>query len=125
MMPGWRVKFTPGADIFLMPSRYEPCGLSQMIAMRYGCVPIVSAVGGLKDTIYDGETGFIIQKPTAVRLATVIKKTLAIYSDHARWGIDSESWYGAGFFVDEFGSAIFSTLSTRRCSTCHALKSNS
>ncbi|HEY9152214.1 MAG TPA: glycogen synthase [Anaerolineales bacterium] len=74
-----------GSDIFLMPSRYEPCGLSQMIAMRYGCVPIVSAVGGLKDTIYDGETGFMIQKPTAARLAAAIKKTLAIYSDHVRW----------------------------------------
>ncbi len=74
-----------GADIFLMPSRYEPCGLSQMIAMRYGCVPIVSAVGGLKDTVYDGETGFMIAKPMAGRLKTAIKKTLAIYSDHARW----------------------------------------
>ncbi len=74
-----------GADIFLMPSRYEPCGLSQMMAMRYGCVPIVSAVGGLKDTVYDGETGFMIAKPTAGRLKTAIKKTLAIYSDHARW----------------------------------------
>jgi len=85
-----------GADIFLMPSRYEPCGLSQMMAMRYGCVPIVSAVGGLKDTIYDGETGFVIQKPTAARLATAIKKALAIYSDHARW----ESIQKAGMAQD-------------------------
>jgi starch synthase len=74
-----------GADIFLMPSRYEPCGLSQMIAMRYGCVPIVSAVGGLKDTIYDGETGFMIQKPTAGRLTTSIKKALKVYSDQHQW----------------------------------------
>jgi starch synthase len=74
-----------GADIFLMPSRYEPCGLSQMIAMRYGCVPIVSAVGGLKDTIYDGETGFMIPRPTAARLTAAVKKTLKIYSDHTRW----------------------------------------
>jgi starch synthase len=74
-----------GADIFLMPSRYEPCGLSQMIAMRYGCVPIVSAVGGLKDTIYDGETGFMIPKPTAARLATAIKKALKIFADHTQW----------------------------------------
>ncbi len=74
-----------GADIFLMPSRYEPCGLSQMIAMRYGCVPVVSAVGGLKDTIYDGETGFMFPKPTASRLTTAIKKALGMYSDHEKW----------------------------------------
>ena len=74
-----------GADMFLMPSRYEPCGLSQMIAMRYGCVPIVSAVGGLKDTIFQDETGFMFEKPTAARLATAIKKALAVYPDHARW----------------------------------------
>jgi starch synthase len=74
-----------GADIFLMPSRYEPCGLSQMIAMRYGCVPIVSAVGGLQDTIFHNETGFLFKKPTAARLATAIKKAIAIFPDRARW----------------------------------------
>ena len=58
-----------------------------MIAMRYGCVPIVSAVGGLKDTIYPDETGFVIQKPTAGRLATAIKKAMAIYPDRARWEV--------------------------------------
>jgi len=86
-----------GSDIFLMPSRYEPCGLSQMIAMRYGCVPIVSAVGGLKDTIYDGETGFIIQKPTAARLATAIKKTLKVYSDHVKWELIQKAGMGQDF----------------------------
>ena len=74
-----------GADAFLMPSRYEPCGLSQMIAMRYGCIPIVSAVGGLKDTILPNDTGFLFAKPTSGRLATAIKKVLAIYPDHVRW----------------------------------------
>jgi starch synthase len=74
-----------GADILLMPSRYEPCGLSQMIAMRYGCIPIVSAVGGLKDTVLDNETGFIIPKPTAARLATGIRKALAVFPDRSQW----------------------------------------
>jgi starch synthase len=74
-----------GSDIFLMPSRYEPCGLSQMIAMRYGCVPIVTAVGGLKDTIFPDETGFMIEKPTATRLANAIKKALKAYADQPRW----------------------------------------
>jgi len=59
--------------------------LSQMIAMRYGCVPIVSAVGGLKDTIYNNETGIIFEKPTASRLATAIKKACKIFADHERW----------------------------------------
>ena len=83
--PGLARQIYAGADIFLMPSRYEPCGLSQMIAMRYGCVPIVSAVGGLKDTIYNNETGFIFGKPTAGRLATAIKKAFKILADHSRW----------------------------------------
>ncbi len=74
-----------GADIFLMPSRYEPCGLSQMIAMRYGCVPIVSAVGGLKDSIFPDETGFMIEKPTSTRLANAVKKALIAYADPERW----------------------------------------
>src|SRR5690606_32092959 len=51
-----------GADMILMPSRYEPCGLAQMIAMRYGCVPVVRAVGGLKDTVKQDETGFVFEK---------------------------------------------------------------
>ena len=48
-----------GADIFLMPSLYEPCGLNQMFSLKYGTIPIVRAIGGLKDTVedYDAEPG--------------------------------------------------------------------
>jgi len=74
-----------GADIFLMPSRYEPCGLSQMIAMRYGCVPVVRAVGGLHDTVTDGETGFVFIKPTVKQFTTAIQRALESYKDRTAW----------------------------------------
>jgi len=74
-----------GSDIFLMPSRYEPCGLSQMIAMRYGCVPVVRAVGGLFDTVRHGETGFVFEEPTAKALAGAIRSAIKVYSDKTAW----------------------------------------
>ncbi|MCZ2126560.1 MAG: glycogen synthase [Anaerolineales bacterium] len=74
-----------GADMLLMPSRYEPCGLSQMIAMRYGCVPIVRAVGGLKDTVIPEETGFVFEKAHFMSLVSAIKSALKILPDRERW----------------------------------------
>jgi starch synthase len=74
-----------GADMFLMPSRYEPCGLSQMIAMRYGCVPVVRAVGGLHDTVTDGETGFVFIKPQVKDFAAAVRRALKLYLDQEAW----------------------------------------
>ncbi|MBK7454216.1 MAG: glycogen synthase [Anaerolineales bacterium] len=76
-----------GSDMLLMPSRYEPCGLSQMIAMRYGCVPIVRAAGGLNDTVQHGETGFVFQKAHHLSLLAAVKSALKVYSDREKWGI--------------------------------------
>ena len=74
-----------GSDIFLMPSRYEPCGLSQMIAMRYGCVPIVRAVGGLNDTVHPGDTGFVFHDADAKSLGAAIRAALKVYLHKDAW----------------------------------------
>ncbi len=74
-----------GADMILMPSRYEPCGLAQMIAMRYGCVPVVRAVGGLKDTVIQNETGFVFEKAHHLSLAGAVKTAIKTYDDNERW----------------------------------------
>ncbi len=78
-----------GADALLMPSRYEPCGLSQMIAMHYGCVPIARATGGLSDTIKDSAisdecTGFLFKKATSKALAVAIQRALKMYLHNPR-----------------------------------------
>jgi len=74
-----------GSDMLLMPSRYEPCGLSQMIAMRYGCVPVVRATGGLNDTVKHGETGFVFEKAHHMSLMGAVKAGIKVYSDRERW----------------------------------------
>jgi len=74
-----------GSDMFLMPSRYEPCGLSQMIAMRYGCVPIVRAAGGLNDTVKHGETGFVFEKAHHMSLMAAINSAFKVFADREKW----------------------------------------
>lgn len=73
------------ADIYLMPSKSEPCGLSQLIAMRFGAVPVVNAVGGLKDTVspYEGDTGrgFTFQSYNGDDFLAAIDRALAVYYD--------------------------------------------
>ena len=79
------------ADIFLMPSRYEPCGLGQLIAQRYGNAPIVRKTGGLADTVqnYNFETkkgnGFVFEDYNAHSLLFKIKEALKLYSDDDEW----------------------------------------
>ena len=74
-----------GSDIFLMPSRYEPCGLSQMIAMRYGSVPLVRAVGGLHDTVTDSETGFVFVDTKVKSFNDTLRRALGLHPDRSRW----------------------------------------
>lgn len=79
-----------GADILLIPSRYEPCGLTQMIAMLYGCVPVARAVGGLKDTIGDDgtqktQTGFLFDRASAADLAAALRRSLLVIKQKQNW----------------------------------------
>jgi starch synthase len=74
-----------GADLLLMPSLYEPCGLTQMRAMRYGVIPVARAVGGLADTITDGVNGFLFTLNTPEGLDLTVARAIKEYSDPARW----------------------------------------
>jgi starch synthase len=74
-----------GSDIFLMPSRYEPCGISQMIAMRYGSIPLVRAVGGLHDTVTDSETGFVFVDTKVKSFNDTLRRALQLYPYRSRW----------------------------------------
>ena len=83
-----------GADIFLMPSVVEPCGLGQMIAMRYGCVPVVRAVGGLADTVSDNAalrgrgTGFVFSEFTPEACQEALERALDTYTQ------EPDAWRG-------------------------------
>ena len=81
-----------GADAIAVPSRFEPCGLTQLCALRYGAVPIVAGVGGLEDTVVDiGEankaqsTGFKFRPVTSQQLAGVLKRALTVFNDKKAW----------------------------------------
>jgi len=80
-----------GADLFLMPSHFEPCGLNQMYSLRYGTVPVVHGVGGLLDTVRDYEprdlksTGFVFHEYTPAALVGALERALSVFSDQQRW----------------------------------------
>lgn len=67
------------ADYVLVPSRFEPCGLTQLIAQRYGALPVVRRTGGLADTVRDGVDGFSFEAPTADALTDALQRALAVY----------------------------------------------
>jgi starch synthase len=73
-----------GSDMFLMPSRYEPCGLNQIYSLKYGTVPVVRATGGLDDTV-DELTGFKFAEYTGDALAEALKEAIEAYPDRAKW----------------------------------------
>jgi starch synthase len=80
-----------GSDLFLMPSRYEPCGLGQMHALRYGAVPLVRRTGGLADTVTDFNaktgrgTGFLFDEYTAPALVDCLRRAVGVYGSAKQW----------------------------------------
>lgn len=88
-IPSLARRIYAGSDVFLMPSKSEPCGLAQMIALRYGTIPIVRETGGLKDSIKDlggiKGNGFTFQTYNADDMLGAIYRAQALYSDKTRW----------------------------------------
>jgi starch synthase len=109
-----------GSDVFLMPSHFEPCGLGQLIAMRYGAVPVVRATGGLVDTVIDAGrspqrgTGFVFRPYTPAALLGAIDRALEAYADPDRWSAIQRRGMAADFswqasaqqYVDLYHTAI-------------------
>lgn len=97
-----------------MPSRYEPCGLSQLYSLRYGTVPIVRKTGGLADTVFPltaqtgRATGFHVEEDTAEALLSVVRQAVAVYQDRSMWdqlieaGMRTDvSWARSGHAYDQ------------------------
>ncbi len=80
-----------GSDLFLMPSRFEPCGLTQMYALKYGTIPVVRATGGLRDTVSEFDprtgagTGFVFERYAANEMAAALGRAVALYRQPVLW----------------------------------------
>ena len=95
-----------GADLFVMPSRFEPCGLNQMYSLRYGTPPIVRRTGGLADTVVDADpvslregraTGFVFDTPSADALAAAVERAAALWRDRPRFEAVQRAGMAADF----------------------------
>ena len=87
-------RLTAGADVMLVPSRFEPCGLTQLYGLRYGALPLVRRVGGLADTVVDASdaaiaaeraTGFVFEPATPAALEAALQRAVALFAQPARW----------------------------------------
>ena len=90
-VPSLARKIYAGADLFLMPSKSEPCGLAQMVALRYGAIPVVRATGGLKDTITDSGSfegnGFVFGEYNADDMAHAVYRAVEGFKKREGWNI--------------------------------------
>ena len=113
-------KIEAGSDMYLMPSRYEPCGMNQIYSLKYGSVPIVRETGGLADTVVDADldpaagTGFTFRRYEPEELKGAVTRALAAYADRPRWGaivrrgmaLDFSWEASARAYVDLYGKAL-------------------
>jgi starch synthase len=106
-------KIEAGCDMFLMPSRYEPCGLNQMYSLKYGTIPIVRATGGLDDTIQEFDpfagkgTGFKFRNYHSRDLLRATKKALEIYQDKVKWNLLIKNAMAADFSWERSAKRYF------------------
>jgi starch synthase len=114
-------RITAGADVFLMPSRYEPCGLNQLFSMRYGTLPLVRRTGGLRDTVrpfelgFEHATGFAFGEPDPAALRAALLQALELHRSRPEvWGrmvqsAMAEDWSwgrSAGAYEAEYGKVV-------------------
>ena len=101
-----------GSDAFLMPSRFEPCGLTQMYAMRYGSAPVVRATGGLRDTVSEFDpaagtgNGFVFEKFDAAEMVAALARMVAMFKDRAAVAPADGELLRRGFLVGARGRPI-------------------
>lgn len=102
-------KLLAGADVLLMPCLYEPCGLSQMRAQRYGVLVVARSVGGLKDTIVDDRTGFIFHEYTPEAFDHALDRAVERYESpeawHAMMGMAMDVDFGWERAADRYDAA--------------------
>jgi starch synthase len=94
-----------GAGACLIPSVYEPCGLTQMLAQRYGALPVAHRVGGLADTVVDGETGFLFAPHTPQALAAAAARAIEAYAARDRWTALMRTAMRSDFGCDRLAAA--------------------
>ena len=124
-----------GSDLFLMPSRYEPCGLNQMYSMRYGTVPVVHAVGGLADTVEEFDvrtrcgTGFTFQGYEPAEMLAALKRALAIHRQPELWtviqtnGMSRDfSWRASADGYDQLYAEALERVASGRIPTLESLR---
>lgn len=114
-------RITAGSDLFMMPSRFEPCGLNQMYSLLYGALPVVHSIGGLKDTVFDadefpvdGANGFTFNEPTPESFMQALKRALNRYQNSAHWqrlqvngmAVDYSWQHSARAYMDVYDSAL-------------------
>ncbi|MDP1826800.1 MAG: glycogen synthase GlgA [Archangium sp.] len=94
-------RISAGSDFFVMPSRFEPCGLSQMYSLLYGAIPVVHGVGGLRDTVFDltqpNGNGIVFEQPTPESLFGALVRAVELFRDQAAYGVVQRRGMAADF----------------------------